>query len=136
MNTFGKVIKIGNRITEVEPDGRGNLFFLELASLYFSPKRIFIVDGVPAGKTRGNHAHRTGRQFLICIKGMIEVYIDNGNEKKTVSLLPGEALFNDKLEWGIQKYYDDATLLSICSNEYNPNDYITDYQEFLEIVKK
>jgi len=132
---FGSVIKVGNRVTEVEPDGRGNLFFLELASILFVPKRLFIVDSVPDGMVRGNHAHRTGQQFLICIKGIVEIFLDNGKENKVVKLFPGNALFHDKLEWAKQKYFDNAVLLSICSTEYNPDDYITDYDEFIKVVR-
>lgn len=136
MSTFGSIIRIGNRVTEVVPSGRGNLFFLEMSSMptVFVPKRLFIVDSVPNGMTRGNHAHRTGQQFLVCIKGIVEISIDNGKEKKTVKLLPGDALFHDKMEWGAQKYFDNAVMLSICSTEYNPDDYITDYNEFIKMV--
>jgi hypothetical protein len=38
--------------------------------------------------------------------------------------------------WGIQyKYSEDAALLVLASDRYNPASYIRDYNEFLELVK-
>jgi hypothetical protein len=38
--------------------------------------------------------------------------------------------------WGIQyKYSEDAVLLVLASDKYDPASYIRDYSEFLELVK-
>ena len=136
MSTFGKIIKLGWTATDVEPTGRGKLMFLEFESLPFVPKRMFIVDEVPEGTRRGNHAHYECQQILVCMKGRLEIQLDNGKEKATAILYSGDALFHDKLEWATLAYFDNAKLLSVCSSGYDPNDYITDYQKFMEIINE
>jgi hypothetical protein len=38
--------------------------------------------------------------------------------------------------WGIQyKYTEDAVMLVLASDRYDPASYIRDYSEFLELVK-
>ena len=50
-------------------DERGNLLPIEFSQLDFDPKRIFVVNDVPVGDVRGNHAHYKTKQYLICTKG-------------------------------------------------------------------
>ena len=111
---------------------RGNLFFLNFADLPFKPQRSFFVSGVPDGESRGNHAHYTCEQLLVCTRGRIEVIIETGDSRLCHVLHPGDTLFHGKMEWAELKYYDDAELLSICSTQYDADDYITDYDMFLK----
>lgn len=87
---------------------------------------------------RGNHGHRTLEQILICIHGSCKILLDDGTEKKEVLLeKPYEGLYFPNHLWG--KMYDfskDAVLLCLASELYNENEYIRDYCEFLEIIKR
>ncbi len=88
------------------------------------------------GVRRGFHAHRSLEQILICISGSCKVLLDNGSEKKTVSLeKPYEGLYVAKDIW--REMYDfskDAVLLVLASEYYNEEDYIRDYDTFLKSI--
>jgi UDP-2-acetamido-3-amino-2,3-dideoxy-glucuronate N-acetyltransferase len=119
-------------------DLRGMLSFGEVEShLPFSPKRYFIVYGVPSQEVRGEHAHRELHQFLVCVQGSVSVVIDNGAVRDEVLLdSPGLGLHIPPMVWGIQyKYSNDAVLMVLASDVYQAADYIRDYDEFLGIVK-
>ena len=55
-------------------DARGHLSFAEFdKSLPFPVVRYFLVFGVPSREIRGEHAHRTLDQFLVCVHGSCSV---------------------------------------------------------------
>jgi UDP-2-acetamido-3-amino-2,3-dideoxy-glucuronate N-acetyltransferase len=120
------------------PDMRGDLSAAEfLQDVPFIPKRYFIVFNVPSVKTRGQHAHRRCRQFLVCVKGSCAVVVDDGRNRSEVLLdSPDKGLYLPPMVWGIQyKYSSDAVLLVLASEHYDPSDYIRDYAEFTALVR-
>jgi UDP-2-acetamido-3-amino-2,3-dideoxy-glucuronate N-acetyltransferase len=104
----------------------------------FAPKRYFLVFNVPSEKTRGEHAHRTCKQFLICVKGRCAVVVDDGTSRCEVALdSPDIGLYLPPMTWGIQyKYSHDAVLLVFASHAYDAQDYIRDYSEFSALVRR
>lgn len=115
-------------------DIRGSLTALDFNNLSFDPKRIFYVKNVPKNTERGNHAHHNTRQYLICLQGKIQVKLFDGHRETHHLLERNQVLFVDKLVWDTQLYLTgDDILLSICSTEYDPDDYITDIEEFKKI---
>jgi UDP-2-acetamido-3-amino-2,3-dideoxy-glucuronate N-acetyltransferase len=120
-------------------DLRGKLSFAEVEQyLPFQPKRYFLVYDVPSKELRGEHAHKECHQFLICVRGSITVITDNGRHKDQIEInQPRIGLHIPPLVWGIQfKYSADAVLLVLASQRYDPADYIRNYDEFLEIVRR
>ena len=114
-------------------DNRGSLFAMN--KLPFDPKRIFYVRGVPAGQTRGKHAHYKNKQILVCLSGKIEVKLDNGKSIEKIVICENESVFVDNLVWDEQTYMTNSDiLLSICSTEHDESDYIRDYDAFLKAV--
>lgn len=121
----------------VIPDLRGSLSFAEVGQfLPFMPKRFFLVFDVRSREVRGEHAHRTLHQFLICVTGSCSVMVDDGTIREEYVLdSPGTALHIPPMVWGVQyKYSADAVLLVLASDVYLPDDYIRDYDEFVALV--
>jgi len=120
-------------------DMRGNLSVGEFErSIPFQAKRYFLVFDVPSREIRGEHAHRTCHQFLICIKGNCTVVADDGTQRREYLLdRPNLGIFLPAMVWGIQyKYSSDAVLLVFASEYYDAGDYIRDYSEFLSLAGK
>lgn len=120
-------------------DLRGSLSFAEYDdSLPFVPQRYFLVFDVPGKDVRGEHAHHTCHQFLVCVKGSCSVVVDDGKNRAEVLLdRPNFGLHISPLIWGVQyKYSPDAVLLVLASKIYEAEDYIRDYDQFLEVVKE
>ena len=118
-------------------DMRGSLAAMEFASQCpFTPKRLFLVHGVPNKSVRGEHAHHTCHQFLIAASGSIAVSVDDGKNRGSVVLnSPGQGLYIPPLTWGSQyQFSGDAVLIVLASHEYDDADYIRDYSKYLEVV--
>jgi len=120
------------------PDMRGNLTFGEIGDqIPFDIRRYFLVYGVASKEIRGEHAHRSLHQFLICVHGRCHVVADDGtNRQEFVLDNPTIGIHLPPMVWGIQyKYSEDAALLVLASDRYDPASYIRDYNEFLDLVK-
>ncbi len=118
-------------------DIRGSLTVGEFGrSLPFSAKRYFMVFDVPSVETRGEHAHRTCHQFLICVRGSCAVVADDGKHRQEFLLdQPDIGIHLPPMVWGIQyKYSADAVLLVFASDYYDSSDYIRDYLEFRQLA--
>jgi len=128
---------IVKRLKFVE-DMRGNLSVSEFPTdIPFNPKRYFLIFDVPNQEVRGSHAHRECEQFLICVKGSVNVMVDDGTVRSEVVLdSPDLGVYIPPLIWGTQyRYSDDAVLMVLASHVYDDADYIRDYQEFQSIAK-
>ena len=120
-------------------DLRGNLSAREIGrGLPFVPRRSFMVFDVPSKEVRGAHAHRECDQFLVCVAGSVACLVDDGSTREEVELSsPHLGLRIPPMVWGVQyKYSPDAVLLVLASHEYDPDDYIRDYDEFLAERKR
>ena len=129
-----------NRIIELPKiiDPRGNLTVAEqLRNIPFGIKRVYWVYDVPGGESRGGHAHKKCKEFIIAVSGSFHVTLDNGKEK-TIYLLnhPYQGLLVETNIWRtLDDFSSGAVCLVLASEPYDENDYIRDYNEFLEYVK-
>lgn len=124
------------RLAAVE-DLRGKLVAGELdAFLPFAVKRFFMVHGVPGREVRGQHAHRTCHQFLVCVRGSCRLIADDGRRREAFLLdHPGIGVYLPPKTWGVQyDYSPDAALLVFASHAYDAKDYIRDYEAFRKLV--
>ena len=118
-------------------DERGQLVALEeFNDIPFEIKRVYYMYDTKEGVRRGYHAHKSLQQILICIHGSCKILLDNGKEKKKVYLeKPYEGLYVPNNMW--REMYDfspDAVLMCLASEVYNEDDYIRDYQQFLDFI--
>ena len=119
-------------------DERGNLTVAEFGKLIpFDAKRFFMVYQVPLIQIRGEHAHHKCHQFLIAARGSIAVIADDGVSRDEFLLnRPNLGLYLPPLVWGVQyKYSPDACLLVFASDYYDGEDYIRNYEHYLNIVE-
>lgn len=120
-------------------DLRGNLSATEFVrDLPFQPKRVFWIYDVPSLEIRGEHAHHLSHLFVVCLRGSCVAVVDDGIKHAEVLLdRPNLGLYIPPMIWGTQhKYSHDAVLLVFASEPYDPDDYIRDYDEYLQLKRK
>ena len=89
-----KNLKIINIPKISDPQGRGNLSFIEKNIIPFEIKRVYYLYDVPSDGSRGGHAHKKLNQFLIPLSGSFDVIVDDGSSKKTFTLnKPNKGLY-------------------------------------------
>lgn len=116
----------------------GNITVVENnKNIPFNVKRVYYLYDVPSGESRGGHAHYELEQFIIAASGSFDVVLDDGTNKRRVSLnRPHLALH---VVPGLWRELDNFSSGSICmvlaSNSYEERDYIRDYKIFLSLKK-
>ena len=119
-------------------DARGNLSFAEnFKQIPFEIKRTYWLYDVPGGECRGGHAYRENEEFIIALSGAFDVTVDDGKEKRTFTLNRSYyGLYIPKGLWREMKNFSsNAFALEFGSTGYNEQDYIRDYDEFLNLKR-
>ncbi len=112
----------------------GDIFVFEGHRIDFQIRRVYFTKNVPEGETRGHHAHKNLEQVLLCPHGAIQVTLDDGKGKpETVTLKdPEEAIYVGPGTWHKMKWLEKGSvLLVLASKEYDEDDYIRDYGDFI-----
>lgn len=118
-----------------DPDGRGNLSVIEKEMLPFKIERVYYLYDVPSNSTRGGHAHIELQQCLIALSGSFDVVLDDGQQKKVVTLnRPNVGLLIPTGIWReLENFSSGGVCLSLVSDVYKEADYIREYSNFLSL---
>lgn len=120
-------------------DRKGNLTVVQNgATLPFDVKRVYYLYDVPGGESRGSHAHRDLEQLIVAASGSFTVTLDDGKYKRSFFLnRPYQGLYVRPGMWrDLEDFSSGAVCMVLASEVYQPEDYIRDYDEFIEFRKK
>jgi dTDP-4-dehydrorhamnose 3,5-epimerase-like enzyme len=114
---------------------KGNITVVENGkTLPFNVKRVYYIYDVPGGESRGAHAHRKLEQYIVAVSGSFYVTIDDGCNKRTFFLnRPYQGLYVKPGLWrDLNDFSSGAVCMVLASEEYQEDDYIRDYNEFVK----
>ncbi len=119
-----KIETKGGNITPIHPN----------KNVPFDIQRVFYSYDIPGGEARGAHAHKACHQLLVAASGSYEVVLDDGNNKRTILLnRPFFGLHIPPGIWASEQGFSSGSIcLVLASHPYDEEDYIRDYNEFLE----
>ena len=113
----------------------GNITIVENENnIPFSVKRIYYLYDVPGGESRGGHAHYELEQYIIAASGSFNVILDDGINKKTVTLnRPNLALHIVPGLWReLDNFSSGCISMVLASHLYDEDDYIRSYANFIK----
>ncbi|NQY28603.1 MAG: WxcM-like domain-containing protein [Flavobacteriaceae bacterium] len=115
-------------------DPRGNLSVIENDVIPFKMNRVYYLYDVPSNSSRGGHAHIQQLEFLIALSGSFDVLLDDGEEKKVVTLnKPDKGLLIVEGIWReLNNFSAGSVCLVISSDVFIEEDYIREYKDFLK----
>lgn len=118
-------------------DLRGNLAVIQNDILPFEFKRIYYLFDVPSTAYRGGHSHKNQHEILIALTGSFDVTLNDGSNKKSYLLnKPNKGLHIPTGIWReLENFSSGAVCLVLASDIYIEEDYIRDYNEFLNTKK-
>ena len=121
-------------------DDRGHLVVIEgNKDVPFDIKRIFYIYGSDPNVIRGQHANRETEFVLVNVAGKskVKVYDGKGNEAIFILNRPHTGIYLPTMVWkDMYDFSEDSVLLVLASEAYNPNEYIRNYDEFVEEIAK
>ncbi|MEP0984481.1 FdtA/QdtA family cupin domain-containing protein [Ekhidna sp.] len=100
----------------------------------FEIKRVYWTYFTPNHIERGNHAHKKLEQLIFAVNGKIDFNLEdsNGNKHKFTLDAPHIGLYIPPGYWRTIRFSHNAVLLCLASEAYDENDYIRDYNDFLD----
>jgi len=119
-------------------DPEGNLTYIyQNIHVPFPVNRVFYSYDIPGGEDRGAHAHKKCHQFLIAASGSFEVALDDGINKRTVLLnRPFWGLHVPPGIWASEQSFSSGSICLVLASEgYLEDDYIRDYDDYLDYLK-
>lgn len=121
-------------------DERGHMVVVEgNQDIPFDIKRIFYIYGSEKNVIRGQHANLHSEFVLINVAGKSKVKVKDGKGNEAVFSLnrPHTGIYLPKMVWkDMYDFSEDSVLLCLASEHYDSEEYIRDYDEFIEIMNK
>lgn len=120
-------------------DPRGNLTVAEnMQHVPFDVRRVYWTYDVPAGESRGGHAHKQCREVIIAVSGSFTVTLDNGSEKQSFHLNhPWQGLLVETGIWRtLEDFSSGAVCLVLASELFDEEDYIREYDSYINYIQK
>ncbi|GGE05054.1 sugar 3,4-ketoisomerase [Psychroflexus salis] len=115
-------------------DRRGHISVVENnREIPFEIKRVFYLYDIPGGESRGAHAHKECHQVIVAVSGGFQVKMKDGKQEKIISLnRPNQALHVPPGIWASEiNFTSGAICLVLASHEYDEQDYLRNYNDFL-----
>lgn len=119
-------------------DTRGHLVVIEgRTDIPFEIKRLFYIYGSDYDVVRGKHANRRSEFILVNVAGSCKVKVLDGKGEEEIFILdkPHEGIHLPVMHWkDMYDFSPDSLLLVLASEHYDPDEYIRDYDAFMEEV--
>ncbi len=142
MHQEGIVVKNSGRVTLKQYDDGvdGTLCILEaMRDIPFEVKRVYYISNLQNARSiRGKHAHRQLWQALFCISGSFVLTLDDGLTQQEIRLWKSDQgiLLGPELWHTMSEFSGCCVLLVVASDFYDESDYIRNYEEFINHVRK
>ena len=120
-------------------DKRGGLSVLEENNnVPFKIKRLYYLYSTKINKVRGVHAHKKLEQIIFALAGKFKIVLDDGNTKKVFKLdKPNLGLYVSPGIWReVHPLEKNGVCAVLASRNYEEEDYIHNYQDFIKFCKE
>lgn len=114
-------------------DKRGNLSFFESPGILpFEIERTYWIYDVPGGETRGSHAFKQQKEFIVALSGSFDIVLHDGKEETKYSLNRSYyGLYVPEMYWRRMENFSTNSLSLVVSNKsYDEKDYIREFENF------
>jgi len=117
----------------------GNITIVEgKKNIPFDVRRIYYLYDIPGGEDRGGHAHKELYQLIVAASCSFNVLLNDGQNKKIVTLnRPDYGVLVVPGIWReLFEFSSGAICLVLASQKYDQEDYIRQYDQFVDFRHK
>jgi len=104
----------------------------------FDIRRVYYIFNTPSNISRGCHSHKNLQQVIICLHGSCNIIVDDGIDRSEVCLdnLETGLLIDGNIWREMRNFSYDCILVVLASEYYDIDDYVYNYQDFLEMINE
>ena len=117
----------------------GQLFIGEESKhIPFAIKRFYFINQLQKDNAiRGKHAHKKLEQVIFCVNGSFEMLLDDGENTQNIPVdNPSVGIrLRPKVWHTMTKFSPDCVILVVTNDYHDEDDYIRDYDMFMEYIK-
>ena len=120
-------------------DESGSLGVLQTGKeIPFVTRRFYFINNVPQGASRGYHSHKTLQQFFCALKGSFTIHLEGPYGAFDFVLdSKSQGLYVPPGYWRILSQFSEDCICGVfASEEFDPEDYIRQYDKFKETLKR
>lgn len=102
----------------------------------FDIKRIFYLHNLADGAVRGGHAHIASHEIIIPVSGGFTLTLDDAKRRQSFKMdSPTEGMYIAPGIWRtLSDFAPDTVVLVLTSECFTEDDYIRDYNEYVDTV--
>ena len=105
--------------------------------LPFAVRRVFWTYDTPIDVVRGHHANKATEEVLVAVAGTVTVVAETRAGKNSFTLSsPATGLYIPAMCWTRIIFSPDAIAICMTSTDYDPQDYVHDYEEFKKLTNQ
>jgi len=119
-------------------DSRGALTSIEEHNhIPFKINKVHWLFDSKSGHSREGHALKHTSEFLIVLSGSVDILINDGKTESSYKLnKPNKGLLIKNGVWRqTTNFSSNSVCLILSSNQFDPNEYIRDFNEFIDLKK-
>lgn len=104
----------------------------------FDIRRIFYLHNLADGAVRGGHAHITSHEIIIPVSGGFTLTLDDATDSRSFIMSdPTVGMYVAPGIWRTLSDFAPGTVVLVLSSEcFSEDDYIRDYNEYIDIVRR
>ena len=104
----------------------------------FDIKRTYWTYDIPAGAARGGHAHKECLEVIIAASGSFTATLNDGKKQEDYLLnRPDQGLLVNTGIWRTLHAFSSGSVCFVLASElYDAEDYIYEFEDFLEYAKE
>ncbi len=132
-----EVVKIRTALQK-DDQNTGLSFFESEHDVPFRISRLYTIFETEQDKQKGYHAHKQSWHLMFCPYGSIDVLVDTGKERKTISLSdPSTGLILHPSVWREMLWRKSGSVLCVAaSGHYDTDKLRSDYKEYLRFLQE
>ena len=106
--------------------------------LPFKIARAYWIYDVPGGMFRNGHAFHTQQEFIVALSGSFDVVLNDGRGEQRFHMCRSYyGLYVPPLTWRkLDNFSTNSVVYVLSDTEYDPDDYIEDFDEFKKLVSQ
>lgn len=125
-------------LPRIRHDNGSLTFFQNSPEAPFTVRRVFYLYDIPGDSERGGHSHHRAQELIVALSGCFDVVLNDGHQSRRFTLnRPYRGLYIPAGIWReLNNFSSGSVCLVLTSEKFDEDDYVREFDRFLELTAK